>query len=191
MSVRYSLVITIAALLLCTGCASPPSWTLQTPQSRSAIYAVASWPRTRFEQDARDKAMSQARAELAKTLRVDVKGVLVDWASSTNALGGQGHAEEFFASMDSETLDVSMSGSQIISVWCDRDGLVSEKGTWWALAKLDKSSLAEELRKTALAAQEKIKKELAAKAPDQQPAEIEAQARAAFDELDRRIQDMK
>ncbi len=193
-----SLPILLAAILMLTaGCIStspsvaarPPEWTIRTPQSKTAIYAVASWPPTFFEQDARDKAMAQARAELAKTLRVNVRGVLVDWASSSHVFGSQGHAEDFIATMDSETLDVSMTGSQIVSVWCDRKGLVSQPGTWWALAKLDKSSLAEELRKAALKAREELKKELAAQSKDAE--DIEQRARKAFDELDKRLEKLK
>ena len=197
---RSSRVVCYAALIcLAAGCRTPqhvppapvqpparpapnvPDWTLQTPQSPTAIYAVATWPKTLFQHDAIEKAKANARAELAKTLQVKVSGVLVDWqSSSTSTFAGQGHAEDFIASMSKETMDVAMSGSQIVTVWVDRLGQVSQRGTVWALAKMDKSSLAEQLLNTA----KTVKAQMSA----EDKVNMEEQAAKAFEDLDKRLE---
>ena len=190
---RWPLLAVVCLPCLCAGCATlsgilgTPGWVRQTPQSKTAIYAVASWPRMLNEQEARDKAKAAARNELAKTLQVRVRGVLIDWQSQTKgSWGAHGHDEDFIATISKETLDVSMSGSQIVSVWCDRKGTVSLWGTWWALAKLDKSSLAEELHSKAREALAQVTQASKDRSPEEQ-AKIEEQARKAFEDLDKRL----
>lgn len=179
-----------SGMVLCAlvGCLGPeaidikaPGWvTDEIPQSPTAIYAVASWPRTRFEDDAVRKAKAAARAELARTIQVKVKGELLDWQNtSRSALSGQGHVEEFFQTISRETLDVSMSGSQIVQVWVDRQGLESQPGTVWVLAKLDKSSLAQDLLQ--------ISKEAKAKMTPEQKAAMGENADKALEDLDHRL----
>lgn len=183
-----TLASSVAVLAVLAGCRTGdnietrvPAWVTEgIPQGPSAIYAVASWPRTRFEDDAIQKAKTAARTELAKTIQVKVKGELVDWQNtSRSALSGQSHVEEFFQTMSREVLDVSMSGSQIVQVWIDHHGRASQPGTVWVLAKLDKSSLSQDLLK--------ISKEAKAKMTPEQKAEMGERADKALDDLDHRL----
>ena len=178
---RVAILIAVAGLV--AGCAHVPSWVEEAPPNTDVIYAVGTCPRTHFEQDARENAKIHARTELAKTLKVSVKGVLMDWQSSSGgSLGGR--TDDFIATVSEETVDVAMTGSQIVSVWCDREGVASEPGTWWALAKLDKNSLANETTKEVSA---RLSKKKGMTAEEQ--ANIEEQARKAFEELDKRLQE--
>ncbi len=157
-----------------------PAWVNgELPQSDTAVYAVGSFPRTRFPQDAVEKAHTQARSELAKYLEVNVSHVLYDWqSSSSDPLSAQGRDESLVASFTREDLSVAMSGSQIVHTWTDpRDGTV------WALAKLDKSSLAKELLKAAKAARAKLGKD--------EKDKLDADAEKAFGELGREAEKLE
>lgn len=169
----------------CVGAGSDeevPSWVSGSlPQSATAVFAVASWPPTRFEQDALEKAKANARAELAKTIRVKVQGVLVDWQSSARSLTtGQAHSEDYISLLSKETLNVAMSGSQILQIWVDRAGQASQAGTVWALAKLDKSNLGEELLKAAREARSGL-------APEDQAA-LDEHGVKIYDDLEKRLE---
>jgi len=157
-----------------------PPWVKgQLPQSETAVYAVGSWPRTRFPQDAVEKAQTHARSELAKYLEVNVSHILYDWQSSaSSARSAQGREESLVATFTKEDLSVAMSGSQIVQTWTDpRDGTV------WALAKLDKSSLAKQLSEAAKAVRSKLDKDERDK--------LDADAEKAFGELGREGEQLK
>ena len=186
----------VAVLSMCAGCAllssgpRVPGWVRETPRSKSAIYGVGCYPRTRFEHEARTLAKDDAREEVAKTISVRIQGVFVDWETSSSTGLGGGYREEFVASISKEALDVAMTGSQIQEVWCDEEGAVSAAGTWWALARLDKASLAHELLETAQAVKSQIGQQGGAKSPEDQ-AKIEEQAQDAFADLDKRLKNME
>ena len=157
----------------------PPWVNGKLPQSDTAVYAVGSFPRTRFPQDAVEKAQTQARSELAKYLEVNVSHILYDWqSSSSTSVSGQGREESLLATFTKEDLSVAMSGSQIVHTWTDpRDGTV------WALAKLDKSSLAKELLKAAKAARAGLAKD--------EKDKLDADAEKAFDGLGKETEKLK
>ena len=157
-----------------------PGWVNgELPQSKTAAYAVGCWPRTQFPQDAIEKAQTHARSELAKYLEVNVSHILYDWQrSSSDSLSAQGREESLLATFTKEDLSVAMSGSQIVQTWTDpRDGTV------WALAKLDKSSLAKQLLTAAKAAR-------AAMGKDEKD-KLDADAEKAFGDLDREAEKLK
>ena len=133
-----------------SGPASPPAWVLKLPQEKGYTFARGSCGRTSDPKDAEEKAANDARVELAKTIKVEVSSLLVDFEKSGgSAFGGSQFIHDYNVRVDREALELSLAGSQIISVWMDQRGRAGPPGTTYALARLSKDNLVADLSRMA------------------------------------------
>ena len=130
--------------------ASPPAWVLKLPQEKGYTFARGSCGRTSDPKDAEEKAADDARIQLAKTIKVEVSSLLVDFEKSSGSVfGGSQFIHDYNVRVDREALELSLAGSQIISVWMDQKGKVGPSGTTYALARLSKDNLVADLSRMA------------------------------------------
>ena len=153
--------IFLALSLVISGCAgnrsfgksdpaTPPAWLLKLPQEKGYTFALGSCGRTSDPKDAEEKAADDARIQLAKTIKVEVSSLLVDFEkSSGSAFGGSRFIHDYNVRVDREALELSLAGSQIISVWLDQRGRAGPPGTTYALARLSKDNLVADLSRMA------------------------------------------
>lgn len=159
----YLIIILFAAFVLggVYGCAGnknlgksdpvfPPVWVLKLPQEKGYTFARGSCGRTSNPKDAEEKAADDARIQLAKTIKVEVSSLLVDYEKSTgSAFGGSQFIHDYNIRVDREALELSLAGSQIVSVWIDQKGKAGPPGTTYALARLSKDNLVSDLSRIA------------------------------------------
>ncbi|MDD5223951.1 MAG: hypothetical protein PHE84_08160 [bacterium] len=155
------LVLTLALNGVALGCAgnksfgksdpaAPPAWVLKLPQEKGYAFARGSCGRTSDPKDAEENAADDARVQLAKTIKVEVSSLLVDFENSNgSAFGGSRFIHDYSVRVDREALELSLAGSQIISVWLDKKGRAGTSGTTYALARLSKDSLVADLSRMA------------------------------------------
>ncbi len=129
---------------------TPPAWVLKLPQEKGYTFARGSCGRTSDPKDAEENASDDARVQLAKSIKVEVSSLLVDFENSSgSAFGGSQFIQDYSVRVDREVMELSLAGSQIISVWKDRKGKVGLSDTTYALARLSKDNLVADLSRMA------------------------------------------
>jgi len=129
---------------------TPPAWVRKLPQEKGYTFARGSCGRTSDPKDAEENASDDARVQLAKSIKVEVSSLLVDFENSSgSAFGGSQFIQDYSVRVDREALELSLAGSQIISVWTDRKGKAGPPDTTYALARLSKDNLVADLSRMA------------------------------------------
>jgi len=127
------------------GAGSPPGWVTGAPGIKGMICAVGASGPTFYPEDAREYAAENARKELARTLNVDIKSIMVDMATEK----GSSIDEAAVMQVSSWATSVVVENSRIMNYWQDAEGGVSQKNTTYALCcmprRLDKQGLEEQL----------------------------------------------
>lgn len=109
-----------------------PGWVLKVPGEKDRLCAVGVSEPTYFREDARKYASENARSELARTIHVNIKSIMVD---ITTEKGGD-IAEGRIIEASSWASDAALKESEITSFWYDEEGIapVRKKGVSYALA---------------------------------------------------------
>lgn len=125
-----------------------PDWVLKVPAEKDRLCAVGVSEPTYFREDAMKYASENARSELARTLHVNIKSIMVD---ITTEKGGD-IAERRIIEASSWASEAALKESEITSFWYDEEGVapVRKKGVSYALACMP-------LRNTAQGISEKLK----------------------------------
>lgn len=152
-----AVILLTVPLFSLSGCAggkrspgSIPGWMSRVPQENGVIYARGSCGRTSNPKDAEGKAIEDARVELSKTIKVEVSSLLVDYEKAGgSAFGGSGFIRDYSVRVNREALALSLSGSEVVSTWFDREGRAGPPYTTYALVRLSRSSLVSNLTQLA------------------------------------------
>jgi len=127
----------------------PPAWVSTPPTEPGYLYATGSWPRTLDMQDAKDRAVEQARAELARSISVKVQTVIRDWQSNTtSAFGASGLSREYTEAVSKSLSDTVLNGSEVREIWTDPEGRAGPAGTVYALVRMRTSQAVQSAQQT-------------------------------------------
>ena len=111
--------------------ASPPQWVSKETKIEGMICAVGMSEPTFYKSDAKKYAADNARAELARSLSVEVKSIMIDIVSDNDSAV----AEATVAQVSSWATSVALRNSEIRENWFDLEGTVSsKKNTAYALS---------------------------------------------------------
>ena len=140
---------------------SPPSWLTELPRHDKYIYAVGSCPKTYRREDAKEKALENARVELCRSINVDIQSVVFD-TRSLKERGGRspGYEQGVSFRVDKYVSEVLLSGSQAMAFWYDVKGVAGNKGNTYALVRISKKGAKEIKEKLKNIAEEESKGEI-------------------------------
>lgn len=112
--------------------ASIPRWVTGSSQREGMLCAVGISEPTFYRDDAKRNAEDNARKELAMTLSVDIKTIMVEIATERGSYVDEGTITE----VSSWATSAVLSGAEIIEYWYDKDGAAPSKkaGITYALA---------------------------------------------------------
>jgi len=111
---------------------SIPEWVKSVKKTSGMVCAVGISELTYYKDDARKYAAESARRELARTLSVQVKSIMVD----TSSQDGSNIDQANIMKISSWTSKVVLTNSFIKEYWVDKKGIVSggKKDITYALA---------------------------------------------------------
>lgn len=98
------------------------------------ICGVGSVGGTRNAGLARSGAVARARAEIARTLQVQVEAMLKDYQATTTGgqeFGSAAADDQHLVDVSRQITDMTLSGTELVDSW------ISESGTFYALVALD------------------------------------------------------
>lgn len=109
-----------------------PGWVTGSIQKGGRLCAVGISEPTFYSDDAKQNAEDNARKELAKTLSIDIKTIMVEIATEKGSNVDEGTITE----VSSWATSAVLNGSEIIEYWHDRKGIAPSKkaGITYALA---------------------------------------------------------
>ena len=109
-----------------------PEWVSRTPLKKDAICAVGISEPTFFKDDSRKYAGENARKELARTLSLEMKSIMVDISSKD----GSYVDDATITSISSWATSMVLKKSKIEEYWYDENGIASDgkKDITYALA---------------------------------------------------------
>ena len=119
----------------------PPRWVLD-PTAKGYYSAIGMCGRTLFRKDAVDRAMEDARANLALAIAAQVKVMVLQVTTNTGTQTDQSHVVEVSTSAS----DIVLEESEIQGLWHDRDGAVDAANTTYAVARIPKSTISRAIR---------------------------------------------
>lgn len=99
----------------------PPAWVSGEQRIKGKICAVGISGPTYFKDEAKGYALDDARAELARTLSVDIETIMVEITSDK----GSRIDEATVTEMSSWASDVVLERSEALGYWYDSDGVVT------------------------------------------------------------------
>jgi len=140
--------LTVVLALFSAGCGARhgvktslpvPSWVLNTPRKSGSLCAVGMSEPTFYSDDAKGYAAENARKELARTLNMSIRNVMVDISTDR----GSYVDEATVASVSSWTAKAVLHESTIKEYWFDSNGAASSgiKNITYALACMPLSSV--------------------------------------------------
>lgn len=121
-----------------------PEWISVLPEEDDAIYALGIAEKFYFYVNGRETAKDKSRAELAATIKTEVQAVLTDWYEVNEGSESYGLERHVMEEMAASVSEATLSGSQIVETWYDRD-------TKWhyALARMSLSNVIQQVKQNA------------------------------------------
>ncbi|MBI5058022.1 MAG: LPP20 family lipoprotein [Nitrospirae bacterium] len=123
----------------------PPDWVVRTPNIEGMICAVGASEPTYFREDAKKYAAEGARKELARTINISIRTIMVDTAT----VKGSRVDEATVSEVSSWATSAVVENSKIIEYWFDAEGQAGKRDITYALGcmprKFDKNSLEKKL----------------------------------------------
>ncbi len=125
---------------------SPPDWVMKVPEIKGMICSIGMSDPTFYEEDAKINSVEIARKELAKTLSMEIKTIMIDIASAR----GNSLDEATVTQVSSWASNAVIQDAEILEYWLDTEGIVSQKkNSAYALGcmprKFNKNELSAEL----------------------------------------------
>lgn len=132
----------LLALVVCCGCAakqpmsvSVPAWVNGEPKVEGMICAVGVSESTYFAEDAIETAARNGRAELARTISVTIKSVMLDVSSDRRSFTDEANVQQVQLS----DVEAVLNQSKTIETWFDEAGAASlGKSMTYALVCMDR-----------------------------------------------------
>jgi hypothetical protein len=120
-----------------------PIWVDSPPVASDKVYAVGSANIGPNPVNARKKAEDDARQELGKSISIKVKSVMEKFTQEAIDLINTENASsiEITTEVSSSVTDATVTGSQIIERWEDKENKV-----YYALAVMDKTQIVKEIK---------------------------------------------
>lgn len=149
---KIALFLLLNGFLFLYGCATThnirpdettPDWVKRVPRERGRLCAIGASEPTYFREDGKTYAAENARKELARSLHVDIKSIMVD---ITTERGGD-IAEGSIIEASSWASEAVLKESEITSYWYDEEGTASfkKKGITYALACMPLKNTVQEI----------------------------------------------
>jgi hypothetical protein len=118
--------------------ASPPAWVLKTPVVQGKICAVGTCGATSYIEDAKPCAADNARADLAKSISVQVQSVMIEETSNSESRVDSSKV----SGVKGWVTDAVVTDAVVEEYWYDKDGKVSYMpGVTYALACIPKNKV--------------------------------------------------
>lgn len=126
-----------------------PDWIKALPEEEDALYALGIAEGYYYYVNGREAAKDKSRGELGQTIKSEVQAILTDWyeVNSGEASGSAG--QSFIEEMTQSVSEATLSGSQIVETWYDRN-------TRWHYA-LARMSLSQVIGHVSEKAKDKVK----------------------------------
>ncbi|MBI5409786.1 MAG: LPP20 family lipoprotein [Nitrospirae bacterium] len=126
-----------------------PDWVVRNPNIEGIICAVGASEPTYYREDAKLYAAENARKELARTISVDIKTIMIDIGTKRGSRVDEATVTE----VSSWATSAAVENSKIIEYWHDEEGAVSgKKNVTYALScmprRFDKRSLEAQLSRS-------------------------------------------
>ncbi len=123
-----------------------PSWVVKLPQDSEYIYAVGSCPRTHVREDAEPRAEEDAKQELSRSIKVEVRSVLVDLEGEEGQTGSYSQMhEEKSVKVDDNLVEAILDRAELVEFWFDRGGITGEKDNTYALVRIPRGEIKDQL----------------------------------------------
>ncbi len=97
-----------------------PQWISALPEEEDAIFAVGIAEKFYFYVNGREAAKDKARAELAATIQSEIQAVLTDWYEVNEGSSSYTMERSFVEEMAKSVSEATLSGSQIVETWYDK-----------------------------------------------------------------------
>ncbi|MBI5179240.1 MAG: hypothetical protein HZA04_08285 [Nitrospinae bacterium] len=116
-----------------------PGWALKTPTFTDKLCAVGTCEPTGVLEDAKSCAAESARAELAKSISVQVQSIMIEETKGSESRVDSAR----ISGIKGWVADAVLTGSVIEEYWYDKEGRASHSpGVTFALACIPKSKVA-------------------------------------------------
>ena len=117
-----------------------PRWVMTTPQKEGELCAVGSTEPAFYKEDAKGYAADNARKELARSLKLEIRNIIVDISTDR----GSNVDEGTFMEVSSWATSTVLKESVIVNYWHDEEGIASHgrKGIAYALACMPLNAIA-------------------------------------------------
>lgn len=123
-----------------------PSWVVKLPQDSEYIYAVGSCPKTHVREDAEPRAEDNAKKELSRSIKVEVRSIMVDLEGEEGQTGlySQMH-EEKSVKVDASLVKSILEKAELVEYWFDEIGITGEKENTYALVRIPREEIRNKL----------------------------------------------
>jgi hypothetical protein len=149
MRVIIPLIMSIACVFGCQSTtdiragSEPPDWVLRVPEIKGMICSVGMSDPTFYEEEAKINSAEIARKELAKTLSINIKTIMIDMASER----GDSVDEATVMQVSSWASTAVVQNAKILEYWHDTKGMVSNrKNSTYALSCMPRKFNKDELK---------------------------------------------
>ncbi|UCD84379.1 MAG: LPP20 family lipoprotein [Deltaproteobacteria bacterium] len=117
-------------------------WVVKLPQDSEYIYAVGSCPKTHVREDAEPRAEDNAKQELSRSIKVEVRSVMVGLEGVEGQTGSysQLHEEKSFK-VDDILLEAILDKAELVEYWFDKGGITGEKENTYALVRIPRGEI--------------------------------------------------
>ena len=126
-----------------------PDWIKALPEEEDAVYALGIAEGYYYYVNGREAAKDKSRGELGQTIKSEVQAILTDWYEVNAGESSGNVGQSFIEEMTNSVSEATLSGSQIVETWYDRN-------TKWHYA-LARMSLSQVISQVSEKAKEKVK----------------------------------
>ena len=119
-----------------------PIWVVKLPQDNEYIYAVGSCPKTYVPEDAEPRAEENAKKELSRSIKVEVRSVMVGLEGAEGQTGSYSQLhEEKSVKVDDTLLKEILDKAELVEYWFDKGGITGEKENTYALVRIPRREI--------------------------------------------------
>lgn len=123
-----------------------PSWVVKLPQDSEYIYAVGSCPKTHVREDAEPRAEDDAKQELSRSIKVEVRSVMVDLEGEEGQTGSYSQLhEEKSVKVEDNLVESILDKVELVEYWLDKCGITGEKENTYALVRIPREEIINKL----------------------------------------------
>ncbi len=123
-----------------------PSWVVELPQGSEYIYALGSCPKAYIREDAEPRAVENAKKELSRSIRIEVRSVMVNLEGTSGQTGLYSKLqEEKSVKVDDNLFEAILNRAEVVDYWFDEAGIRGEKEATYALVQIPRKEIENQL----------------------------------------------